>query len=366
MDSWISSGVESFKCWRGLLLALVLLPALAQAEPARVDGMRVWLPVVDDYPDTHSYELRLVPRTQPQQLVLEQRAAATGPVTATAAWYEGDLLYVPEVWIGGLSYWADLRETAPGRFVLLDFGRNRQLEIPAGVYQHQYWEEIPGEATDIGVGPDGSVWAVGASHYGYDYGLYYWSGDGWYEQRGSAVRVDVDPRGRPWIVNDNHEIWRLDRGRWERIAGAAHDIGIGADGSVWVIGVSERSSGYGIYRLGRYGWIEHAGSGVRIDVGPDGMPWVINDEDRIFRLEGSQWRRIPGSARDIGIGADGSVWVIGADERAGGYGVYRYNGSGWTKIPGSGRQISVGPDGAPWVVNRDGYIYRGWGYQVRR
>jgi hypothetical protein len=92
------------------------------------------------------------------------------------------------------------------------------------------------------------------------------------------------------------------------------------------------------------------------------MPWVVNDEDRIFRLEGSQWHRVPGSAKDIGIGADGSVWVIGADERAGGYGVYRYNGSGWTKIPGSGRQISVGPDGSPWVVNRDGYIYRGWGY----
>lgn len=360
----IHAGSRGF--WCKLLLAMLLYsplqPLLAQADLARVDGSRVWLPVVDDHPHRHSYELRLVPRTQPQQLLLERRAPASGPVTASAAWYEGDLLYVPEVWIGGLSYWADLRETAPGRFVLVDFGRNRQQQLPAGDYQHQYWEEIPGEARDIGVGPDGSVWAVGASHYGYDYGLYHWDGRGWHEQRGSAVRVDVDARGRPWIINDDHEIWRLDHGYWERIPGAAHDIGIGADGSVWVVGVSARGGGYGIYRMGRYGWIEHEGSGLRIDVAPDGTPWVINDEDRIFRLEGGQWRRVPGSARDIGIGADGSVWVIGADERAGGYGVYRYTGSGWLKIPGSGRQISVGPDGAPWVVNRDGNIYRGWGH----
>jgi hypothetical protein len=280
---------------------------------------------------------------------------------ATTAWFEGDVLIVPEIWIAGLSYWAELRETAPGRFVLLEFGRNQQEVVDGGSYQHQFWEQIPGAALDIGVGPDGSVWAVGQSTYGYDHGLYYWDGYRWHEQRGGAVRVDVDARGRPWIVNDLHEIWLLDHGRWERISGAAHDIGIGADGSVWVVGVAERSSGYAIYRLGRYGWIEHEGSGVRIDVAPDGTPWVVNEDDRIYRLEGNVWRRIPGSAKDIGIGADGSVWVVGADERAGGYGIWRYNGSGWTNVPGSGRQISVGPDGAPWVVNRTGDIYRGWG-----
>lgn len=34
----------------------------------------------------------------------------------------------------------------------------------------------------------------------------------------------------------------------------------------------------------------------------------------------------------------------------------------WLAVLCSGRQISVGPDGAPWVINRDGDIYRGWGY----
>lgn len=349
------------KAWAALLLLVLLWPLLARADIASVEGTRVWLPVVDDYPQVVSLELRLLPRTQPQQLLLERRSTVRAPVTASSAWYDGDILVVPEVWIGEQSFWAELRETAAGRFVLLDFGRNQQSEPGNPDYRHQYWEQIPGAAQDIGVGPDGSVWAVGASTLGHDYGLYQWSGRGWYEQRGGAVRVDVDARGRPWIVNDAHEIWLLERGRWERIAGAARDIGIGADGSVWVIGVGSRGGGHAIYRLGQYGWIEYPGSGERIDVAPDGTPWVVNDEERIFRLEGGVWQRIPGAAHDIGIGADGSVWVIGADDRAGGYGVYRYNGSGWTRIPGSGRQISAGPDGAPWVVNRDGNIYRGQG-----
>lgn len=344
-----------------LLGAVAPLPAAGQAEPARLDGDRVVLPAVEDGPRLWRYELQLVPRTQPLQFVLQHSARAAGPVTAGTAWHEDNLLVVPEIWIAGLSYWAELREVAPGRYVLDDFGRNRQQTLPAAGYQHHYWEEIPGSALDIGVGPDGSVWAVGSSFAGHDYGLYHWDGWSWQQQRGAAVRVDVDARGRPWIVNDAHEIWRLDRGRWERIPGAARDIGIGADGSVWVIGMNRRGEDYAVYRLGSFGWIESTGSGRRIDVDPAGRPWVVNADDRIYRLEGQVWQRVPGSAKDIGIGADGSVWVIGADTRAGGYGIYRYEGTGWSKVPGSGRQISVGPDGAPWVVNRDGLIYRGWG-----
>lgn len=46
------AGIRSAKAaapasWRGLLLALVLLPSLAHATTAPVDGARVWLPVVD-------------------------------------------------------------------------------------------------------------------------------------------------------------------------------------------------------------------------------------------------------------------------------------------------------------------------------
>lgn len=345
------------------LLCCALFTTNVQAQSAYLEGNRVYLPVVEDFPFDKSYELRLLPKTRPEQFALEYVGAALGQVTASSAWYEDDLLIVPEVWINNVSYWAELREISSQRFVLVDFGRNKQQVLPApGEYEHQYWERIPGLAKDIGVGADGTVWVVGASEYGYDYGLYSWDGRRWYQRNGSAVRVDVDPQGRPWIINDYNEIWMLDRGRWERIRGAATDIGIGADGSVWSLGVTERRGGYEIFRLGSRGWMKVEGSAIRIDVDPLGVPWVINHDDQIFRLENGSWRRIPGLAKDIGIGADGTVWVIGSDERAGGYGIYQYNGSGWDKVDGSGRQISVGPFGAPWVVNSAGDIYRSWGY----
>ena len=137
-------------------------------------------------------------------------------------------------------------------------------------------------------------------------------------------------------------------------------FGIGADGSVWVLGTTERRGGYEVFRYTGLGWQKVHGTGVRIDVDPNGVPWVINHDDEIFRLSNGVWQEMPGLAKDIGIGADGSVWVIGSNEREGGYGIYFWNNIGWKKVSGSARQISVGPDGSPWVVNRDGEIYTRW------
>lgn len=346
------------------VLGLLILPGLVLAEQATFVNGVVWLPVVEDLPYNRSMELQVIAGTQPLQFELRQSARTQAPLDGYSAFFDRAYLVIPEIIVGGIAYWADLREIAPGRFVLDGYGRNPARVPPrTEPYQHQMWEWLPGEALDIGVGADGTAWAVGTDAYGYDYGLYVWDGYGWYETGGSAQRVDVDPLGRPWVVNEDHEIWRQERsGAWVRLPGAAHDIGVGADGSVWVVGVEPRRGGYEIFTLGSRGWIRVGGSGVRIDVDPEGRPWVINHDDEIYRLEAGLWRRIPGKAKDIGIGADGSVWVIGVDTRSGGYGIYRFNGTGWDKVPGSARQISVGPDGAPWVVNRDGDIYRSIGY----
>jgi hypothetical protein len=348
--------------WLCALLLLLLMPLTSHAQNAWMEGGRVYLPVVEAYPHNVSLELRILRDTFPVEFILEETGPAEGPVRASSAYWDGNLLVLPEVWTKGVSYWAELREIAHDRFRLESYGPNPAAGAPgSGNYQHLDWQRMPGEARDIGVGADGSVWAVGADDFGAEWGLYRWDGSNWWESRGSAVRVDVDPWGNPWIINSDNEIYRLTRGRWERLPGAANDIGIGADGSVWVVGVNSRRGGYSIFTLTPKGWLRVEGAGVRIDVDATGTPWVINDDDQIFRLEHGLWRRIPGRARDIGVGADGSVWVIGVDERAGGHSVYRYNGETWDRVPGSGSQISVGPDGEPWVVNREGTVYRSWG-----
>ena len=139
---------------------------------------------------------------------------------------------------------------------------------------------------------------------------------------------------------------------WQRLPGEAVDIGIGADGSAWIIGLDARHGGYRIYNWTAQGWLRIEGSAVRIDVDPAGNPWIVNASHEIYRWHGTGWQRLPGSARDIGIGANGAVWV------ASGSGVYRWNGSGWDRTSGSAVRIDVDAAGNPWVIDHTDDIYQ--------
>ena len=140
--------------------------------------------------------------------------------------------------------------------------------------------------------------------------------------------------------------------QWQRLEGGASDIGIGADGSIWVIGTDRRPGGFGIYYWAATYWQRVDGSGVRIDVGPDGIPWVVNDKHQIHRWVDGFWQQMQGDARDIGIGADGSVWV------AAGGGIFRWNGVSWDRTSGSAVRIDVDPQGIPWIIDHTDDIYQ--------
>jgi hypothetical protein len=150
--------------------------------------------------------------------------------------------------------------------------------------------------------------------------------------------------------------------RWALLPGKAKDIGIGADGSAWVIGMNPVGAGtnFGIYRWDGGAWVGVDGGAARIAVGPDGQPWVVNSFGQTFQRMGGAWTHVPGLAKDIGVGADGSVWKIGTTPVGNGsdFGVAWWNGSDWEDVAGGGVRIAVGPDGQPWVVNSAGGIYR--------
>ena len=162
-------------------------------------------------------------------------------------------------------------------------------------------------------------------------------------------------------------------------AGAAYDIGVGANGKAWVIGTNKEGGGYGIYRwddkratkvirgpLGRKiktksggsKWTKIKGSAVRIAVGPHGNAWVVNKQNQIYRYNGRKWIAMPGRARDIGIGAKGHVWVVGTNKVGGGYGVWRWTGKTWKSNPGGLTNLAVDPRGKVWGVNSGKRIYR--------
>ena len=343
-----------------LLAGLLFAPLTVIADAAKLENGRLSMPLVDDNGQTVAMELQLQPGTFPPRFNLLDSRLLRERLTLDSPWFDGDILVIPEVLIDGTAYWAELEDKGRGRFDVLRYGINASWFSgnTVGTYEHAGWQRVIGEAGDVGVGADGSVWVVGAEDRHGFRSVFRRGQYGWQDFGGDGARLDVGPDGAPWVITNEEEVWTLQHGRWERVHGRATDIGVGADGSVWVTGVNTRRGGHNIYGLDEYGWFRIDGAGVRIDVDPQGYPWIINDDDEIFSFTATGWEKLPGKGKDIGIGADGSVWVIGADERTGGYGLYQYNGLDWDRVRGSARQVSVGW-GQPWVVNRDGEIYRG-------
>jgi hypothetical protein len=146
---------------------------------------------------------------------------------------------------------------------------------------------------------------------------------------------------------------------WEQLSGTAKDIGIGANGSVWIVGTEPRFGGYAIYRWDGRNWELVSDDGaVRIDVDPQGNPWIVNDNGSIYRRVGDRWEQLFGAAKDIGIGGEGSVWIVATNPVIGGYGILRWDGRNWGGFSDDGAlQISVDKDGIPWIVNSSNHIY---------
>jgi len=249
------------------------------------------------------------------------------------------------------------------------------LAVPlatAAFAQSLNWKQMPGSANDIGVGPTGEVWAIGTDGSN-EFGIHRFYPVGsmppitaytvfpvkptpvafWVKVPGSAVRIDVGPEG-PWVVNAAGGIYKWNGRAWDHMPGEAVDVGVGADGSVWVIGRIPEPGGYGIYRWTGSNWNKIPGSASRIDVDPRGNAWVVTSGNAIFRYDGTKFVPVPGAATDIGIGAEGSVFIVGTDG-----GVHKWNGSTWVKRDGGFTNISVDNAGRPWGVNASKQVW--WG-----
>ncbi len=150
------------------------------------------------------------------------------------------------------------------------------------------WQQLAGAGTDIASGADGSLWIIGTNATGGSGGVWEFTGSGWQQPLGGAGgRIAVGPDGQPWIVNASHQIFCHSQTGWLQIPGAAHDVGIGADGVVWVIGTNPVGGGFGIYRwngtcspAGTFDSIP--GGGVAISVGTDGLPFIVNSAGSIY------------------------------------------------------------------------------------
>ena len=133
---------------------------------------------------------------------------------------------------------------------------------------------------------------------------------------------------------------------WDQLPGFAKDIGVGGDGSVWIIGTNPGGTehDFGIHKWTGSNWQGIEGGAVRIDVDQSGNPWIVNSNGEIFRRVNDRWEHLPGFAKDIGVGGDGSVWIIGTNPRGTehDFGIHKWTGSNWQGIEGGGSQDRCG------------------------
>lgn len=265
-------------------------------------------------------------------------------------------------------------------FALLLFAVSKSISA-------QVWSLVKGLLVqDIAFGKSGAVWATGT-----DGLIYSWNGTSWQPMTGKlssdalnnlkrqdrdvdrpkgaksqpalaavvptgASRIAVDVDGWPWVVTANGQIYKykLATRTWELKPGAAKDIGIGANGAVWVIGATAVGADYGIYKWNGTDWANISGGASRIAVDPSGNAWVVNKTGNVFAYNGSGWDLKQGTvkAKDIAIGANGEIWCTANDGK-----IYQWLENSWNLRTGDASQVGVAPDGNVWVVNAGGQLY---------
>jgi len=214
-----------------------------------------------------------------------------------------------------------------------------------------YWEQVPGEASAIAIGPEGAVWTVGTDRESGGFGIYRWDGAQFRKAPGIAgVRIAVDARGNPWVVDSFNNVRRWSASAWQNLPGWGKDVATGADGSVWSVGLE---GGLWQFRGQRFEKI-YPGGFARVAVGPDGEPWAVDDKGQLVRRSASGWESVRSGTAAIAMGPNRAIWVLDTAQAAN---VFEPD-VGWLRRGGPFREIAVGPDGVAWAVTQDFRIFR--------
>ncbi|HEX04523.1 MAG TPA: hypothetical protein ENH10_05120 [Bacteroidetes bacterium] len=169
------------------------------------------------------------------------------------------------------SHWLRIDAGADGSVYAI----NRKNQIFS--WKNGDWKAMAGEATDIAVGLDGSVFIIGSENKGHR--IYKWNNGSWIDFPGSNYkRVAVDPSGNPHVVTQDEKIFRWRDGAWQPMVGKATDIAVGAEGELYIIG--NATKGNGVFRWEVDSWKKLPGNDFRnLSIGPDGTVWATKGEN---------------------------------------------------------------------------------------
>ncbi|WP_417793855.1 tectonin domain-containing protein [Terasakiella pusilla] len=258
-----------------------------------------------------------------------------------------------------LSYWGFLMsgEMKPLKVFMDDWTKSyAAVEEILASKDINNWVQMPGDATAIGAGPADHVMVVGANDKIYNWNQ---SGQKWEDFDGFLREIDVLPNGAPIGLNSERHIFAYLNNEWTQLAGGANDIGVGANGAIWVIGEEPVKGGFPIYKWVNGAFKQEKGeaAGMRIDVSPDGTPWVINQSGEVFKKINDRWSHEEAApkAQDIAISANGTILIVGQDGH-----LYISRGNQWAQLAHVAKikRASVDGKGTVWAITEENLIYR--------
>lgn len=319
----------------------------------------------------------------------------------------------PAFWVERQRAWQALPPgSAVRRLAIAPDGRPWVIDEAGQVARlvDKQWESLPAlDAVELAIGPEGTVFVAST-----DKRLWRWDAFGkrWERLNGEAATVAVGPRGKPWIANADGRIFASAffdelpdsqvntvsaaaanaakvviglppagtivgrpgtggiggaRGasdealNFQKVTGAARDLAIGADGSVFAI---NPDSTLGRWSNMRNAFTAFPGQLARLAVMADGKPWGVTTKGEVFRHDGSNWRLVQNIvATDVATASDGTVMVVGpqnvlhrylpAEDR-----FERLAAPAEDQPAPGGLRVALEPNGVPWVILADGYVAR--------
>ncbi|RIA92714.1 hypothetical protein C1645_764264 [Glomus cerebriforme] len=209
----------------------------------------------------------------------------------------------------------------------------------------------------------------------------------WKQIEGNLVQLAVG-RDEAWGIDAEDKIYRYKDGVFKQIPGLAMNVGVGADGTVWVV-----NRAMGIFSWNGFTWTKVDGFLVQISVGDKTHVMGVNNQNIIFTRSNGDingiWISIAGSLADVSIASDGTTWgitkdkdvlrwdgistweivnekklkqiyvssqeyVVGVDDNNL---IYQYVNNSWSRLEGSFNYIAISIDGTLWGIDSNNAVF---------
>jgi ligand-binding sensor domain-containing protein len=221
------------------------------------------------------------------------------------------------------------------------------------------WTWMPGLVREIVEGRDSTLWALGTVAIEGDRQLFRATPFGWTLVAGAfgcALAVGAD--GKPWLANAKGVIRFFDGTSWVVHPGRARSIAVSADGTLWIVEVTEKAGDGPLKRWVDGAFFDSGFAASRLKTDAIGVVLAVAADGTGMRLARRTWRRIARNVSDLAVDRAGAIWA--ASRGAGRIWRLDARSAVWRRAQASNAVRLLGRrDGSLLAVQADGAMFTG-------